>query len=147
MQPNILKRRPTVGLARLTLAPLLATLCIPLVAAPIAADEPHRPLVLLQMIRDDAVHQELGLTPSQTDRLLAELVKIDVRWWPGRNLPDSERQLQLEQLTKQLRERLRVILQPDQTERLTQLERQALGTRMLLTDDVAEALNLTGPQR
>lgn len=128
-------------------APLLAVLSISVTLVPAFSAEPHSPPVLLQMIRDDAIHQELGLSPSQTDRLLMELVEIDARWWPGRIRPDSERQSQFEQLTDQLRERLRPILRPDQAERMAQLERQALGTRMLLTDDVAKALTLATAQR
>lgn len=147
MRPTFPQRTPAKFLGRPTWVSLLLTCWGSFAAPPGFADQPQRPAVLLQMIRDDAVHEELGLTQTQTERLHAELVRVDAHWWPGRNLPDSERRSQLERLTARLHERLRGILRPEQTERLTQLERQALGTRMLLTDDVAETLELTAPQR
>lgn len=147
MKPILPQRPPAKHPRWFSLAGLLAISWIPFTAVSGIADESHRPAVLLQMIRDDAVHQELGLSRTQTDRLLAELVEIDARWWVARNLPDSERRMQLERLTGQLRQRLRPILRPGQGERLAELERQALGTRMLLVEDVAEALSLTATQR
>ncbi|MEM9366796.1 MAG: redoxin domain-containing protein, partial [Planctomycetota bacterium] len=111
-----------------------------------SADETVQPY-LLQMVRDDAIHQELKLDASQIRQVLASLEEVDGPWWRGRILPTDRNHENVAQLTRQLRARLGSILSVDQRERLSQLERQAHGTRMLLLDDVAATLTLTKVQR
>jgi peroxiredoxin len=74
------------------------------------------PPVLLQMIRDDSIHEELGLSTSQIESVRQALTKVDPRWFRARNL---------------------------QLQRLNQLQCQALGTRMFVRDDVIDQLKLT----
>ena len=110
-------------------------------------DSPQTPPVLLQMIRDDSIHDELQLSSAQRDRVIAALASVDGRWFRARNLPAAEQREEINTLTDQLSNQLQEILDAQQRSRLGQLERQALGTRMVLRDDVADTLNLSARQR
>ena len=105
------------------------------------------PPVLLQMIRDDAVHAELKLTDQQRTRILSALREVDGPWFRSRNLESEARELEIRKITRQLEQRLHPILDAVQQQRLLQLQYQALGTRMLLRDDVASMLKLSKTQR
>ena len=72
---------------------------------------------------------------------------VDVVWWPSRILPQERRAEVVEKLTASLRQQLIPILEPEQRIRWRQLERQALGTRMLLTGDVADEMRLSNTVR
>ncbi len=111
-----------------------------------AADTPSLPPVLLQMIRDDSVHRELDLDATQRNQVLAALPAIDGPWFRSRNLPADRQQQEIDRLTKQMETELAKILRQPQQDRLHQLECQALGTRMVLRQDVAEKLSLTPRQ-
>lgn len=102
--------------------------------------------MLLQMIRDDAVHADLQLTAEQKSSILEALPVIDGRWFRARNFPTDKRIQELDQLTQETKQRLAEILNTKQLGRLNQLRRQALGTRMVLLDDVVEALSLRKDQ-
>lgn len=112
---------------------------------PVSAQDSSRPAappVLLQMIRDDLVHRELGLSDSQIQSVRNVLQSIDPRWFRARNFPTQKRTAEVDSLTKELREKLIPILSSRHLDRLNQLERQALGTRMLLRDDIMRELNI-----
>lgn len=128
---------------------LIGSVCVLgfVVDATAQSSAPQQPPVLLQMIRDDAVHQELGLRREQVAQLMSALGQVDPPWFRSRNLPPDKQQTEIDSLTSQLRVSLDSILDDDQLDRLSQLERQALGTRMVLRDDVATALNLSDKQR
>ncbi len=98
------------------------------------------------MIRDDAVHDELQLTDQQRDEIIDALADVDGRWFRSRNLPAEKQAPELETLSTQLSQTLAGILDQRQMTRLHELQRQALGTRMVLLDDVAQALNVTKDQ-
>lgn len=103
--------------------------------------------VLLQMIRDDAVHEDLGLDDDQISSLIATLPEIDIAWFRSRNdSPESQRST-IEDATSTLRACLEKNLAPDQLKRLAELECQALGTRMVLRPDIAERFGVTDDQR
>lgn len=55
----------------------------------IAAQEPlpQTQSVLLQMIRDEAIHRELGLSDDQVARLMDALREVDPPWFRARVLP------------------------------------------------------------
>lgn len=117
-------------------------------AAAFAADTaPQMPPVLLKMIRDQSVHQELGLSASQIDAVYQAHAEVDPDWWRSRIKPAAEQRQELQRLTSQLRSRLRSILDASQLKRLRQLERQGLGTRMVLLDDVVQTLGLSAGER
>lgn len=111
-----------------------------------AAETASLPPVLLQMIRDDSVHRELDLDATQRNQVLTALPDIDGPWFRSRNLPADRQQQEIDRLTKQMETQLAKILRQSQQDRLHQLEYQALGTRMVLRQDVAEKLNLTPHQ-
>ncbi|KAA1257665.1 Thiol-disulfide oxidoreductase YkuV [Rubripirellula obstinata] len=113
------------------------------------ADEvgPELDPVLLQMIRDDAVHEDLNLEPEQISALIEFLPQVDGEWFRARNYPTVKRLATIDQLTSNLRSSLQQILQPDQVKRLEQLECQALGTRMVLHPDIAKRFDVTEKQR
>lgn len=111
-----------------------------------AAESPNMPPVLLQMIRDDAVHEELNLDPSQREKIIAALQEVDGRWFRSRNMkPDLQRE-EIEALTSTLRTRVSDFLNSNQLSRLEQLECQALGTRMVLLPSAGRALQLKTQQ-
>ena len=105
------------------------------------------PPVLLQMIRDDAVHAELKLSDLQKSRILSALRGVDGPWFRSRNFELRTREAEIRKLGEQLEEKLQTILNVSQQKRLLQLQYQALGTRMLLREDVATGLELSKQQR
>ena len=105
------------------------------------------PPVLLQMIRDDAVHAELKLSDLQKSRILSALRGVDGPWFRSRNFEMRTREAEIRKLGEQLEEKLQTILNVSQQKRLLQLQYQALGTRMLLREDVATGLELSKQQR
>ena len=122
------------------LAALLVSTCT-------AQTGPQTPPVLLQMIRDESVHNELQLNDDQRDQVLQLLKSVDGPWFRSRILAAEQQRQQIEKLTAELQSQLARILEAPQVARLRQLERQALGTRMVLSDDVADSLGLTASQR
>lgn len=112
-----------------------------------SAADPQLPPVLLQVIRDDAIHDELGLSAIARRRVLAALPDIDARWFRVRNLAPEKQSAELDALTSEMTAKLSQILEAKQLTRLSQLQRQALGTRMVLRADVIEGLRLTKTQQ
>ncbi|XZE56445.1 redoxin domain-containing protein [Planctomycetaceae bacterium SH139] len=109
--------------------------------------EPEIPPALLQMSRDSAIHRELKLSPDQVEQALAVTDRIDAMWWPSRNYDPTKQRQVVRRLTDELRAAWLQILDEEQRVRLRQLERQALGTRMMLSGDVADFLRLSLPVR
>ncbi|MCP4889061.1 MAG: redoxin domain-containing protein [Planctomycetaceae bacterium] len=108
--------------------------------------QPQTQPVLLQMIRDDAIHRELGLSDDQVARLMDALREVDPPWFRARVLPAVKQRDEIVSLTSQLRRSLQSILDAKQLLRLRQLEHQALGTRMVLRDEVVRDLELRDDQ-
>lgn len=103
--------------------------------------------VLLQMIRDDAVHEDLRLKSDQVSAVVEFLPQVDGDWFRARNYPAEKRLATTDQLTAKLRSTLKQILESNQFKRLEQLECQALGTRMVLQKDIAKKLSVDPTQR
>ena len=101
------------------------------------------PPVLLQMIRDDSVHRDLGLSTPQRDQVLELLGEVDGPWFRSRNLPAEQQSKEVAKLTERVQATLKQILNTSQQERLSQLIRQAFGTRMVLSEDVIAELGLS----
>lgn len=101
------------------------------------------PPVALQMLRNDSVFAELGLSDDDTKRVQDAVDRVDGDWWRSRIMQDVERIATIDELTRQLKAELKTILSPKSFERLEQLERQALGTRMFLLPAVADKLGLS----
>ncbi|QDS92529.1 Thiol-disulfide oxidoreductase YkuV [Roseimaritima multifibrata] len=107
-------------------------------------DEPiEMPPALLQMLHDQLVWDELKLRPKQIEKVVALLRPLDAIWWPSRIQPATDRLAIQRQLTEKLKESLLTVLDRVQWLRLEQLERQALGTRIVLQKDVAAVLQLS----
>ncbi len=105
------------------------------------------PPVLLQMIRDDAVQSELKLSATQKTKTREAIAAVDDRWWLARHLQPGPLAVELDSLTTTLRDKLATFLDINQTKRLAELERQAVGTRMVIRSDVAKEIALTADQR
>ena len=102
--------------------------------------------VLLQMIRDDAVHRELDLSDAQRESIERTLREIDPPWFRSRNLNAEARSQVISEATQRLHKTLDAVLDANQRSRIEQLTRQAMGTRMFGQTDVVEALAITAPQ-
>lgn len=114
--------------------------------APAASAEESQPF-LLQMIRDDSVHQELRLSDEQIAQVDQAIAEVDPRWWVCRIQKPEVSQAEIQELTQILRTRLDGFLDADQRLRLTQLVRQAHGTRMIRDSEVAATLKVTEKQK
>ncbi len=119
---------------------------------PVAAETPGQalvtlPPVLLQMIRDDAVQSELKMSGTQVAKTREAIAAVDNRWWLARHLPPAPLAVELDELTTVLRGNLETFLDANQMRRLAELERQAVGTRMVIRRDVAQEISLTADQR
>ncbi|QDV82508.1 redoxin domain-containing protein [Planctomycetes bacterium TBK1r] len=116
-------------------------------ALPAQTAPPEIQPVLLQMIRDDAVHRELNLSEDQVRQVFAALEPIDGPWFRVRIRPAQERIETIDRLSEQLADALAEILDSKQLNRLDQLHNQALGTRMIVRDKTATALGLSPATR
>jgi peroxiredoxin len=99
--------------------------------------------VVLQMLRNDSVFNELKLSDDERVQVQAVLDRVDGDWWRSRNQQEAPRIATVSQLTSQVKAELKEILSAESFSRLQQLERQGLGTRMFLADDVASTLGLS----
>lgn len=115
-----------------------------------AAKEKYAELVphnLLRLIHAPEVHQELGLSPQQVQRLEAYFEQTDGHWFRSRILPADKQHSVVSDLEAKLRQWLAQQATADQRQRLQQLEYRSLGIRMLLRNDVADKLDLEPSQR
>ncbi|KAA5543796.1 redoxin domain-containing protein [Roseiconus nitratireducens] len=115
--------------------------------AQLAPEPPEVNPVLLQMIRDSAIHRELDLSAEQIDAVMHVLEEVDGPWFRVRIRPQPERKVVMGKLTLQLEQALAEILKPDQLDRLNQLRNQALGTRMIVRDAAVSQLDLASQKR
>lgn len=112
-----------------------------------SVDPPETMPVLLQMIRDDAIHDELRITPDQKARVMKAIEPIDGPWFRSRYQKPDERREIIRKATESLESQLGSILDGSQLSRLDQLRNQALGTRMIVRDQTASDLGVTESQR
>lgn len=128
---------------------VVAALGIPGRASLLAAEADSVELtpVLLQMVRDTAVQEELDLDSAQIDSVRDLLREVDGPWFRARNMNARQRVATIDKLTNQLRTSLASVLSDKQVDRLSQLERQALGTRMVLRSDIADDLGISTKQQ
>jgi len=122
----------------------ITTATSPMVQA--AGAEIQLPPVVLQMIRNKVVHDDLGLDAKQIKELQAVLPLLDGPWFRARILPAGQQYEKVASLESDLLTRLTDILSDEQFERLMQLRRQALGTRMVLLDEVQTKVGLSDEQ-
>lgn len=103
------------------------------------------PLILL--LRDDAVLQELKVTPEQRESLATLAAEIDHLVWPARNQPTETSQKAWQTATELAQARATEILTPDQRQRVEQVILWIQGPRALTRTDIADAMQLKDEQR
>ncbi|HBJ35310.1 MAG TPA: thioredoxin [Planctomycetaceae bacterium] len=97
---------------------------------PVAADQvKETPAVLLQMMRNDSIHDDLDLAPAARRAIHETLDTIDGPWWRSRLLEVDQRQIEVARLTEALRQMLKMHLSVSQLKRVAELESQALLTK------------------
>ena len=106
----------------------------------------QRPPYLLQMIRDSAIHQELGLDENQIEGVEAAIAQVDPTWWVSRLEEPAKQQVTVAGLTERLQSDLEAVLTDRQVKRLAQLKRQVHGTRSLIDPDMVAGLGLSDGQ-
>lgn len=65
-------------------------------SAPATASPPY----LMQMIRDDAIHQELGLDAATIKQVDLAIGEVDPRWWVSRILPAEKQAAEVNELSE-----------------------------------------------
>ncbi len=100
----------------------------------------------MELIRDRAVHNDLGLATTQVASLRKLTDQFDSRLFPTRNSREDDRRKQVNDLVMRVRPRLKSILSPIQLRRFSQIELQCQGPRALLRPDVQARMLLTKPQ-
>lgn len=110
----------------------------------------YRPLVphrLLQLLHAPEVHRELELSSAQIADLEKWFSDVDGPWFRSRLMKEDEQLAEVDRIEARTRQWLSGKLNAKQNSRLRQLEYQAVGTRMLLRNDVAQKLKLTAAQQ
>ena len=100
----------------------------------------------MELIRDRAVHNDLGLATTQVASLRKLTDQFDPKLFPTRNRREDDRRKQVNDLVMRVRPRLKSILSPIQLRRFSQIELQCQGPRALLRPDVQARMLLTKPQ-
>lgn len=135
---------------RMVLIFLACVACGPLLRADRPVSPLYRPLVphrLLALLHAPEVHEELEFSANQVVALEKLFDETDGPWFRARIKPQAEQLKVLDQLEQSLQRWLVDNTSPSQRERLYQLELQAQGSRIVLRDDVAKAINLTASQQ
>lgn len=125
----------------------IAILCIFPAGVEAQGLPPETQPVLLQMIRDDAIHQELKLSDEQIRQVFSAIDQIDGPWYQAGRLPAQERIATINDLSARLARSLTSILDQKQLTRLDELQNQALGTRMIVRDETAKKLMIPSETR
>ncbi|MCU0707708.1 MAG: redoxin domain-containing protein [Pirellula sp.] len=134
-----------IGLAFVASMPVLeAGQRSPVVSQEYRSLVPHR---LLALLHAPQVHEELGLSSNQVRELEAWFQKVDGPWFRSRILPPEKQLPEMDRLESETRDWMQVHFDSKQILRLTQLEWQSLGPRMLLRNDFARELNVTTDQQ
>jgi thiol-disulfide isomerase/thioredoxin len=103
--------------------------------------------VTLMLARDDAVHRELKLSPTQQTAVRAVVAKVDQPLWQLRDVPPQRCADKLAEQFATLNEGLDATLTPQQRERFDQIVMQTRGAKALVAPDVRERLSLSGDQQ
>ena len=101
----------------------------------------------LLLLREPAVHEDLGLTDAQRESLERMNAEVDGSLLALRNWPAERANEKLTQLIEQTRAAADQILTADQQQRLSQIMLRVRGIKLVLTPKVAERLRLSEQQR
>jgi len=116
--------------------------CCAIAADDLAPSDPYWTL-----IHDEAVLDELKLTPHQRKSVREILDPLDLRGFPLRNKSATEANEGFAKLAAEAKAALVKVLKPQQVQRLEQIAFRAQGTEALLREDIAAKLKLTEKQR
>jgi peroxiredoxin len=105
------------------------------------------PQHLLGLLHAPEVQSELGLTDDQRQKLESYFARTDGPWFRARNLPNREKYLAIAEQEKWMREQLEGTLSEGQMNRLSQVERRAQASRILLRTDVMSSLGIDIAQK
>ncbi len=115
-------------------------------APPEAVEIPTPQYVRLMMARDDAVQEELKLSPAQRMKVEAAIVEVDQPFWRLRDVPPAKSAQELQALEGTLRQYMDQTLSAEQRVRFEQLVLQARGAKALTASDLRQQLGLSGAQ-
>jgi hypothetical protein len=101
----------------------------------------------LLLLREPAVHEDLGLTAAQRESLGLINAEVDGPLLALRNWPAERAEAKITQLIEQTRAAADKILTADQQQRLSQIMLRVRGIKLVLTPKVAERLRLSEQQR
>ena len=114
---------------------------------PVNAAERKVPRQLLGLLHAPEVHTEIGLSASQISELENQFQVVDGRWFRARIEPPTANLLIMQELEESMNRWLSNHFSDVQRQRLTELELQAQGTRVLLRGDVADRLSFSEKQK
>ena len=107
---------------------------------------PAVPFLTLGLIRDPAVHSELGLDAKQISGVQTAIAQVDQPFWRLRDVPVKDCSKELDTLLTNLRRTLKLELNSRQLDRLDQIILQARNWKAVVTPEVAERLKLSRDQ-
>jgi peroxiredoxin len=109
----------------------------------IEANIPHQ---VLPLVHAPEVQTELELNEKQIDELEDYFRKNDGTWFRARNLQADKNDQEMSRLETEFWNWAKQNWEPNQIQRLEQLELQAQATRMFLRPDVSKKLRITSSQ-
>jgi thiol-disulfide isomerase/thioredoxin len=131
----------------MTLRPWLLASALFTLAVAAAAREPEQVDRYWTLIHDQAILEDLKLTPAQRAAWRKALDPLDVSFFPFRGRTAAEATAALNERCVTARAAIAKILTPAQRERLDKLQVRLEGTEALLRDEVAAKIKLLGEQR
>lgn len=99
------------------------------------------------LLHEPAAVKELKLSSMQWNQYYALLDDLDLKFFPLRNKPREEAEAGSIEVIVEARQKLKSILQPKQSQRLSELLLWRVGIFSVVQDDVAEKLGYTQSQR
>jgi peroxiredoxin len=113
----------------------------------VAAEEPSPPDPYWSLVHDQAVLDDLKLTPKQQTAWRQVLDPLDLRCFPLRNKSAAEATDGFAKAAAEAKAQLAKVLTSQQAQRLDQVVVRAQGPAALLREDLAAKLKLTDKQR
>ncbi len=129
---------------RAWLAPFLFSLAVSI--AP-GADDAAPTDPYWSLVHDQAVLDDLKLSPDQLNAWREALDPLDLRCFPFRNRSAAQAEAGFAKAAAEARAQLTKILKAQQAQRLDQIVVRAQGPAALLRDDIAAKLKFTDKQR
>ena len=126
---------------------VLAGIALCCAASVAGAKEPAKVDRYWTLIHDQAILDDLKLSPQQQAAWRKALDPLDVSFFPYRGRSAAEAAAALNERCTQAKDALAKIMTPPQRERLEKLQVRLEGTEALLRDDIATKIKLTPDQQ